>query len=141
MLQAFERQLSKLEATQTATKQNGQDRPITFSGKSMYIGYLSERCRFVRRKPVAQTRAQLSDTFDVMNAGGQFGTQQSGVSRVIGQPLHGRHSHVDRPRREAALLQVKAESQHHCFIGGQSWFRAVPGNELIVHLQWHSRRF
>jgi hypothetical protein len=26
---------------------------------------------------------------------------------------------------------VNAIAQHHCFVEGQSWFRAVPGDELI----------
>ena len=130
-LQALQRQLSKFAATQTATKQNGQDRPIALSGKSLSVGYLPERCRFARRKPVAQTRAQLADTFNAMNTGGQFRAQQSGISRLVSQPSHGRDSHVDRPGREAALLQVKAIAQNHCFVEGQSWFRTVPGNELI----------
>ena len=66
-----------------------------------------------------------------MDAGGQLRTQQAGVSRLVSQPSHSSHSHVDRPGREAALFQVKPIAQDHCFVEGQSWFRTVPGDELI----------
>jgi hypothetical protein len=79
-------------------------------------------------------RVCLADTFNAMDAGGQFRAQQSRVGRLVSQPSHGRHSHVDRPRRKAALLQVKAIAQHYCFVEGQSWFRTVPGDELIYSM-------
>ena len=104
---------------------------LRFSGQSLSIGYLPERRRLARCKPVAQTRAQLADTFNAMDAGGQFRAQQSRVSRLVSQPSHGRHSHVDRPGRQAAILQVNPIPHHHGFVEGQAWFRTVPGDELI----------
>jgi hypothetical protein len=130
-LQALHRQFNKLAAAQTATKQVGQDRPIAFSGKSLSIGHLPERRRLARCKSVAQTRAQLTDTLNAVNASGQFRAQQSRVSRLVSQPSHGRHAHVDRPRREAALVQVKSITRRHCFVERQSWFGTVPGDELV----------
>ena len=59
---------------------------------------------------------------------------RGGLFRIKGgsdQPSHGRHSYVDRPRREAPLLQVKPIPQNHCFVEGQSRFRTVPRDELI----------
>ena len=109
------------------------DRSITLSGKSLPIWYLPERCCFACCKPVAQTRAQLADTFNAMDAGGQFWTQQSAVCCLVSQPSHGRHSHVDRPGRKAALLQMKAIAQNRCFVEGQSWF----GNQT----KWFPTRF
>ena len=67
-LQALQSQFRKLAAAQTATEQDGQDRSITLSGKSLPIGYLPERRRLARCKPIAQTRAQLADTFNAMDA-------------------------------------------------------------------------
>jgi hypothetical protein len=46
---------------------------------------------------------------------------KSGVSRLVSQPSHGRHSYVDRPGREAALRQVKPIPQNHCFVEGEPW--------------------
>ena len=103
----------KLATAQTATEQNSQDRSITLSGKSLFIGRLPERRRLARCKPVAQTRAKLADTFNAMDAGGQFRAQQSAVCCLVRQPSYGRHSHVDRPGRKAALLQVKPIPQNH----------------------------
>ena len=90
-LQALQRQFRKLAAAQSATEQDGQHRSITLSRKSLAIGYLPERRRLARRKPVAQTRAQLANTFDAMDAGGQFRAQQSRVCCLVSQPSHGRH--------------------------------------------------
>jgi hypothetical protein len=130
-LQALERKFRKLTAAQTTPEQDGQDRSITLSSESLSVGYLPERGRLARCKPVTQTRAQLADTFNAMDAGGQVRTQQPGVSCLVSKPSHSSHSHVNRPGREAALLQVKAISQNHCFVEGQSWLRTVPCNELI----------
>jgi len=44
-LQALQRQLSKLAAAQATPEQDGQDRSIAFSGKSLSVGYLPERGR------------------------------------------------------------------------------------------------
>jgi hypothetical protein len=59
-LQALQRQLSKLAAAQAAAKQDGQDRSIALSCKSLSIGCLPERGRLARCKPVTQTRAELA---------------------------------------------------------------------------------
>src|SRR5260370_27223819 len=115
-LQALQRRFRELAAAQAATEQDGQDRSITLSSKSLSIGYLPERRGLARCKPVAQARAQLANTFNAVDAGGQFRAQKSGVSRLVSQPSHDRHSHIDRPGRKAALLQVKPIPQDHCVI-------------------------
>src|SRR6266702_5048657 len=55
------------------TEQDCQNRSITLSSKSLAIGQLPEHRCLSRCKPVAQARAQLADTFDTMDAGGQLG--------------------------------------------------------------------
>lgn len=76
-------QIRKLATAQTATEQNSQDRSITLPRKGLSIGHLPERRRLARCKSVAQTRAQLADTSNALDAGGQFRAQQSRVSRLV----------------------------------------------------------
>lgn len=78
-----------------------------------------------RREPSLRTPLTRVDP------GSQFGAQQAGVGHVVSQPSHSSHSHVDRPGCEAAFLYVKPIAQNHCFIQRESWFRTVPGYELI----------
>jgi hypothetical protein len=104
---------------------------LRFPVRVCLSGTCQKRSRLARCKPVAQTRAQLANALSAMDAGGQFRAQQPAVSCLVCQPSHGRHSRVDRPWGEAPLLQVKAIAQNHLFVEGQSWFRTIPGDELI----------
>ena len=106
-------------------------RSIKLSGKSLFVGHLPQRRSLARCKPLAQTRAQLADTFNPMDSGGQFRAQQSTVSRLICHSPHGGHSYVDCCRCEAALFQVKPVPQSHRFVECQSRFRTIPGDELM----------
>ena len=72
-LQALQHQLRKLAASQSATEQDGQDRSITLSGKSLSIGDLPERRRLARvsqlpnREP--SFRAPLTRWMPAANSG------------------------------------------------------------------------
>ena len=52
-----------------------------------------------------QTRAELTNAFDSMDAGSEFGAHQTRVCCLISKPTHSGHSHVDRPGRETAFFQ------------------------------------
>jgi len=69
-LQTFQRQFRKLATPQTTSEQDGQNRSITLSGESLSIGYLPENRCLSYSKPVAQTRAQLANSLNPMDAGG-----------------------------------------------------------------------
>jgi len=56
----------------------------------LLVGHLPERPCLIRCKPVAQARARLANTLNAMDSGGQFRAQQSRVSRLVSQLLHGR---------------------------------------------------
>jgi hypothetical protein len=62
-----------------------------------------------------------------MDAGGQFGAQQTSVGCLVSQPTYSGQSDVDGSGREAALLQVKPITQNHCFVECQSRLRTIPG--------------
>jgi len=130
-LQALQRKFRKLTPAQTTPEQDGQDRSITLSGQSLSIGYLPESRRLAYCKPVAQTRAQLANSLNPMDAGGQFRAQQSTIGCLVRQASHGRHSHIDCPGSQAALFQMEPMAQYYCFVEGQSRFRTVPGDELV----------
>jgi hypothetical protein len=52
-LKALQRQFCELATAQPTAKQDCQNRSVTLSRKSSGIGYLPERGRFTRCKPVA----------------------------------------------------------------------------------------
>jgi hypothetical protein len=64
---------------------------------------------------------------------------KSGVSRLVSQPSHGRHSYVDRPGREAALRQVKPIPQNHCFVEGEPWSEQYQATNSSIAC-WYPRR-
>jgi hypothetical protein len=51
-----------------------------------------------------------------MDAGSEFGVQETRICRFISEPAYGGHTHVHRPGRKTASFQVKPIAQNHCFV-------------------------
>jgi aldehyde dehydrogenase family protein len=67
-------QIIRAETFEEALSCPNVHRSISFSGKSLSVGYLPERGRLARCKPVAQSRAQLANALNAMDACSQFRT-------------------------------------------------------------------
>ena len=65
-----------------------------------------------RRHPVPKSDAQASHALDTTNACGQFGTQQTGISRLVRDPADGCQPQIDFRGRVMAALEVDAIAEN-----------------------------
>src|SRR5262245_56824535 len=82
-------------------------------------------------KPVAQPHAQAANAFHAPNAGGQFRTEEAGVSGFVRDTPNGGQPEVDRRGRVVTPLQVNAVAQIYGPVEREARFRTVPGDELV----------
>jgi hypothetical protein len=73
----------------------------------------------------------IPDPPDATNPSGEIGAQQTGVGCLIGETPNGAQAQIDGSRGKEAGLKVAAIAENHSSVQGQSWFRAVPIDELI----------
>jgi hypothetical protein len=85
-------------------------------------------CSAVSRLP---RRTQISYSFHASNAGGEIGTQKTGVRRLIGKTPYGAETEVDRTGRKRACFEVTAITKNHRTVQCQPRLRAVPVNEFV----------
>ena len=83
-----------------------------------------------RRQPVPKSDAQASHALDTTNACGQFGTQQTGISRLVRDTADGGQPQIDGRGRVMTLLEVDAIAQNDGAVEGETGLRSVPGDEL-----------
>jgi len=83
-----------------------------------------------RRQPVPEADAQPSHALDTTNACGQFGTQQTGISRLVRDTTDGGQPQIDGRGRVMGLLEVDAIAEDDGAVECEARLRAVPGDEL-----------
>ena len=64
------------------------------------------------------------------DSGGQIGTQKPAIRRFIGQPPDRGQSQVDSRRSVMLLFHSDPIPRDDRFVDSQSWFRAIPFDEL-----------
>ena len=73
---------------------------------------------------------EASHALDATNACRQFGTQETGIRRLVRDAADGGQSKIDRGGRILPLLEVNAIAENDRPVERESRLRTVPGDEL-----------
>ena len=95
---------------------------------------------FLGAQPIAGAKSELLDALHAADACGQFGTQQARIGCFVRQPSNSGQLLVDGVRRQTSGFQVHAVANYHNAVECQSWFGAIPGDELIDRILVHAAR-
>lgn len=99
-----EAEISEFAASQSAPKQDGEHRPISFALQLVRVWRLQESTGLVDSEPVPKPHAQLLHPFDASNAACEFGAQQTGIGGLECKPSYGREPSIDCARCELTVL-------------------------------------
>jgi hypothetical protein len=91
---------------------------------------LKQSLALIGREPVARTNAEAPDTLHAADACGQPRTEEPSVGRLVGTRLTEARRRFDRGGCVLPLLDVNPIPEDHGAIEGETWLRAVPGDEL-----------
>ena len=101
-----ELQISQLTAPQSASKQDGENRTVTFAFERIWVRRLPEAASLVSYEPISESHTQLLDALDTPDTRCQFGAEQACVGSLVGQPTNSGKSPIDCARCEPAVLEV-----------------------------------
>ncbi len=82
------------------------------------------------RNPIAKTNAEVLRYSDALDAGGEIRGQQARIGGLIREAPDGCESAVDRARR-LTRFQMDSVAGDNSFVERQSWFGAIPCDELV----------
>jgi hypothetical protein len=133
-------QADQLRSAQAATEQHSQHGVIAL-GTNAVSSNMPENLRaLLGGQPIPRAKPELLHAFHATDSGGQFRTQQPRVGGFMSQTTYCGEVLVDRVRGQAPRFQVHAVTDDHDAVEGQTWLRAVPGNELLDRVLIHSAR-
>ncbi len=118
-------------AAKATSEQHRHHSAIPLSAQRLLIEGAEETLALFGREPVAEAYAQPPHAFDAADAGGQFGAQQAGVGRLIGDTPNGSKSEVDGRWCEALLFEMDSVAEHYGPVESQPGLGTVPVHELV----------
>src|SRR5664279_2262078 len=124
-------QISQFASTESAAKENGENRTVPISFERVRGRRLPEATGFLGREPIPKPHTQLLGTFHTPDTGGEFRTEQASVCGLVGESSYCSKSSIDRSRRELPILEENAVAGDHNLVERQSWLGAVPLNKFI----------
>ena len=130
LLDRLKVQRQQLCATQAATDQHHDHRVIPQLARGQRRRALEEPPALLRRQPVSEAHADAPHSFHSTDTRRQFGTQEAGIGRLVGDAPDGGQPKIDRGRRISALFEVNPVSKHDGAVEREARLRTVPGDEL-----------
>jgi hypothetical protein len=103
-------QIRARRSPQPITNQHSQHGVIAEGTRCRWRRVFKQPPPLFRRQPVPKSDAQASHALDTTNACRQFGTQQTGISRLVRDTADGCQPQIDGSGRVMALLEVDAGS-------------------------------
>jgi hypothetical protein len=91
---------------------------------------IEQSSALIGREPVAKTNAEALNILHAADACGQLRAQEPSVGRLVRHAPNGGQAKVDRGGCVLPLLEVNPIPEDHGAIEGETWLRAVPGDEL-----------
>src|SRR5213596_1984588 len=82
------------------------------------------------RQPVPDPDAEPPNALHAADTRSQFGAQEAGVGRLVGDPANGREPQIDRGRGVLPLLEMNPIAEDDGAVKRETWLRAVPRDEL-----------
>ena len=82
------------------------------------------------REPIPDSDSNPPHSLDSSNSGGEFRTEQTGISCLKSHPSDGRQPEVDGRRCVQLLFQKDSVAQYHGAVEGQARLGAVPPDEV-----------
>jgi hypothetical protein len=131
LFQMFESESNGFVAAQTASKQQGKKRAISFALELLAVRRLPERQALLNSQPLTQAHTEIPRAFDAANPSGEIGAQQTRVGCLIGEAPNGTKAQIDGSWGKQASLEVAAITENHGSVQSQSRFRATPIDELV----------
>ena len=113
LLERFEPESQQFTTAQAAADQHGEHGMIASFTNGHEVALSEQTTALIGSEPVAQPRAQAANAFHAPNAGGEFGTEEARISRLIRDTPDGSQPQIDRCGRVVTLLQVNAVAQNH----------------------------
>jgi hypothetical protein len=121
-------------APHSATNQKSKDGVIAFAPKTIAMRVQQQRAALIGSEPVTQSHADLAYALDSTDAGGKFWAEQAGISCLVRHTPDRGQAEVDRCWREVPLFQMDSVSKNNRAVESESWFRAVPVDELVYRV-------
>jgi hypothetical protein len=103
-LERFKPEGQQLTTAQAAADQHGEHGMIASFTNGHEVALSEQTTALIGGEPVAQPHAQAANAFHAPNAGGEFRTEEAGVSGLVRDTPDGGQPEVDRRGRVVTLL-------------------------------------